>query len=97
MLNISRTSVVNIEAGRQHAPLHLLWQIAEILGIDVLMLIPNQNELLLASAPMELNKTMLKHIEMEAKDNPELQASLKTVVEKLLSSIEVSPKVHTRS
>ena len=30
-LGISRASMVNIEAGRQRAPLHLLWQIAEVL------------------------------------------------------------------
>ena len=39
-LGISRASIVNIEAGRQHAPLHLLWQIAEILGTDLTFLIP---------------------------------------------------------
>jgi transcriptional regulator with XRE-family HTH domain len=33
-LGISRASVVNIEAGRQRAPLHLLWQLSEALGTD---------------------------------------------------------------
>ena len=45
-LGISRASVVNIEAGRQRAPLHLLWQIAQLLGTDLTSLIPRNEELL---------------------------------------------------
>lgn len=44
-LDVSRVSVVNIEAGKQHAPLHLLWRIAEELGTELALLIPRQDEL----------------------------------------------------
>ncbi len=37
-LGISRASIVNIEAGRQRTPLHLLWQIAELLGTELTLL-----------------------------------------------------------
>ena len=43
-LGISRASVVNIEAGRQRAPLHVVWQIAELLGTDLTVLIPSREE-----------------------------------------------------
>lgn len=39
-LSLSRASVVNIEKGRQHPPIHLLWSIAKILDIDVEELLP---------------------------------------------------------
>ena len=44
-LGISRTSIVNIEAGRQRAPLHLLWKIADALDTEVVLLVPRKQEL----------------------------------------------------
>ena len=41
-INLSRTSIVNIEHGRQHASVHLLWQIAESLQIHIHDLIPDK-------------------------------------------------------
>lgn len=34
-LNLSRASIVNIEKGRQHPPLHLLFMISQILNIEL--------------------------------------------------------------
>lgn len=45
LISLSRTSVVNIEQGRQHPPLHLLLQIADCLSVTLHELIPNQSEL----------------------------------------------------
>lgn len=39
-LNLSRASIVNIEKGRQHPPIHLLWDIAKVLNIQVSELFP---------------------------------------------------------
>ena len=39
-LNLSRASIVNIEKGRQHPPIHTLWDISKILGVDVIELLP---------------------------------------------------------
>src|SRR5688572_2915683 len=39
-LNLSRSSIVNIEKGRQHPQIHLLWDIAKILNIEVSEIFP---------------------------------------------------------
>lgn len=39
-VGINRVSIVNIEKGRQRAPVDLLWRIAEVLGIELAQLIP---------------------------------------------------------
>jgi transcriptional regulator with XRE-family HTH domain len=39
-LGLSRVSVVNIEKGRQHPPVHLLWDIARVLNTTISELIP---------------------------------------------------------
>ena len=41
---ISRTSMVNIEAGRQRTPSHVLWQIAEKLETKLSLLSPSPEE-----------------------------------------------------
>ena len=43
-LGVSRTSIVNIEGGKQRPPIHLLWRIAEALGTDIPLLIPSHSE-----------------------------------------------------
>ena len=40
---LSRTSITNIEKGRQHLPLHTLYAIANALGINIVELLPDQN------------------------------------------------------
>lgn len=39
-LKLSRASIVNIEKGRQHPPIHLIWDIAKVLNIQVSDLFP---------------------------------------------------------
>jgi len=41
LLGLSRVSIVNIEKGRQGPPLHLLWDVARVLNLDVLSLLPD--------------------------------------------------------
>jgi len=62
-LGISRTSMVNIEAGRQRAPLHVLWQIAELLETKLTLLIPTPEELLAPQNQSVLDREMIKQIE----------------------------------
>ncbi len=50
-VRVSRVSIVNIEKGRQHPPLHLLWDIAETLSTNSNELIPNQAEVVKDEAP----------------------------------------------
>jgi transcriptional regulator with XRE-family HTH domain len=87
-LGMSRASIVNIEAGRQHAPLHLLWQIAEILQTDLTLLIPPRHEVLATSAPIQLDKKTVRQIEVAANGNPEARKSLADLVGKLKTTIE---------
>jgi DNA-binding XRE family transcriptional regulator len=69
-LGISRTSMVNIEAGRQRPPLHLLWQIAELLETKLTLLIPSPEELLGPQSQTVLDKEMMKQIEDVANGDP---------------------------
>ena len=69
-LGISRTSMVNIEAGRQRAPLHVLWQIAELLETKLILLIPGPEELLAPQNQAVLDKEMMKQIEEVANGDP---------------------------
>ena len=39
-IGLLRTSIVNIEAGRQRLPIHKLYEIAEALGVSVSCLLP---------------------------------------------------------
>ena len=87
-LGISRASIVNIEAGRQHAPLDLLWNIAQILELELTMLIPQHAELLAIDNVVELNDRMRKQIEVEASGSATLKKSLTTIVGRLLTTIE---------
>ena len=43
--NISRASVSNIELGRQQPPLHVLYKIAEVLQVDIHLLLPTMYEI----------------------------------------------------
>jgi transcriptional regulator with XRE-family HTH domain len=87
-LGISRASVVNIEAGRQRAPLHLLWQIAELLGTDLTQLIPRSEELLAPANQVRLDKEMMKQIEEAANGDPGTMKVLTGLVGKLKATIE---------
>lgn len=42
-INMSRASIVNIEKGRQHPPIHLLWEFSNILNVSLTELIPKFN------------------------------------------------------
>jgi DNA-binding XRE family transcriptional regulator len=95
-LGISRASMVNIEAGRQHAPLHLLWQIAELLGSDLTLLIPSRDELLATSNTVELEKAMMKQIEDFAKGDSARIKLLTGFASKLNATIE-SPRSDRKS
>jgi len=84
--------MVNIEAGRQHAPLDLLWRIAEALDVELILLIPKKAELSAPDVIVELDEAIRKQIKLEAKGNPAFQKSLTNVVSRLLTSIESESK-----
>lgn len=88
-LGISRASVVNIEAGRQHAPLHLLWQIAGILGTELSLLIPQRDELLETQSPIKLDEQMIHQIETVANGDAETRRQLTSFVSKVKARMEI--------
>jgi transcriptional regulator with XRE-family HTH domain len=89
-LGISRASVVNIEGGRQRAPLHLLWQIAELVGTDLTLLIPTREELVAPESQVELDRGMMKQIREVANGDPGAIKLLTGFVSKLKSTTEKS-------
>ena len=83
-LGVSRASIVNIEAGRQHAPLGLLWEIAHALDTELALLIPQRAELEDAAADAVLNDSMLKQIKMKAGGDESMERDLTSFVAQLL-------------
>lgn len=89
-LGISRASVVNIEAGRQRAPLHLLWQLSEALGTELCLLIPRREEMLPSAQQIALDPDMLKQIREIAHGDAQTIEVLTRFVGKLKSMIEIN-------
>jgi len=87
-LGISRASIVNIEAGRQRAPIHLLWKIAELLGTELTLLIPRSEELLAPANPARFDREMIKQIEEAANGDPGAIKFLAAFVSKVTATIE---------
>ena len=75
-LGLSRVSVVNIEAGRQRAPMHVLWVIAEILGTELVLLVPRHDEYDKECMPMKLDQSTVAQIEEAANGDPMTRRSL---------------------
>lgn len=50
-IGVSRTSVTNLENGRQHPPLHQLVRIAEALDCELVDLLPSRADLALSTGP----------------------------------------------
>lgn len=89
-LGVSRASVVNIEAGRQHAPLYLMWRIAEMLGTELAALIPNHDEFLESIEPMKLDAGAVKQIEAAAEGDPGTRRLLTRFISSKKSHVEAN-------
>ena len=96
-LGISRTSMVNIEAGRQRAPLHLLWQIAELLETKVALLIPSPEELLAPQTQTVLDRQIMKQIEDVASGDLAAIKVLTGFVTKTLQEKIASPNAQRKA
>jgi len=71
-IGVSRTSIVNIEGGNQHAPLHVLWDIAESLDRNLESLIPGKRE---------IQPDMYEQVEEDYADDEEVARDLKKFIE----------------
>ena len=63
LLRISRASLVNIEHGRQRAPLHILYEVARLLDISLSELLPDINEILQTAVPKQIEDKIKKKSE----------------------------------
>ncbi len=82
-LRMSRTSIVNVEAGRQRLPLHVLWYIAEEVGTEAALLIPQQSEYHRETQPISLNAETIEVIEKAASGDPVTRRDLTNFIERV--------------
>ncbi len=55
-IGVTRTSVTNVEIGRQKPPLHLLFKICAVLDVEVRDIVPESREVVLSEAvPVEVD------------------------------------------
>jgi transcriptional regulator with XRE-family HTH domain len=79
-LKMNRTSIVNIEHGRQHPPLHTIWDIAEKLGVEASALIPKRHELTESATPVNLDQTTIDKINEQAAGDPNARRKLQDFI-----------------
>jgi transcriptional regulator with XRE-family HTH domain len=78
-IGLSRTSIANIESGRQRIPLHHLYRMADALGVKAHTLLPNLDGLPSPNIARSINSTM----PINARDEAE--------VAKVLSAVDAAP------
>lgn len=61
-VDMTRASIVNVEAGRQRPPLHVLWLIAETLEVTLVDLLPTREEFAVAGEPVTLDEATVNQI-----------------------------------
>jgi transcriptional regulator with XRE-family HTH domain len=86
-LSVSRASVVNIEAGRQHAPLSLLWKVAQQLDIELASLIPSRSELMAPPANVELAEDMREQLKVITKGDQVLEGALSSFIAQAVTQL----------
>ncbi len=58
-VGVARTSITNLEKGKQHFPLHHLLSVAEALHVDLLSFIPSSSELESTVIPLLVRRNVL--------------------------------------
>jgi transcriptional regulator with XRE-family HTH domain len=76
-----RTSVVNLESGKQKMPLHVLWSIAEHVGMTLHDLIPTKAEIAAAASVPTLDAKLIAKIEEVAEGDPTVSLRLRRFLE----------------
>lgn len=71
LLGISRASLVNIEKGRQRAPLHVIYEIARLLKLSITDLLPTYD-----FQDKDIDESIQKEIEKKSAGKEELQQKL---------------------
>jgi len=63
IINFERTSITNIELGKQKTPIHVIYQLCSILGVEIADLLPPVDEALNASSKLCKDKKVDKQID----------------------------------
>ena len=89
-LGKTRTSIVNIEAGRQRPPVHVLWSIATHLKTEIALLLPSTSDFDRHMEPIELDPQTIHAIENAANGNAITRQSLVAFIGQAKSRTEDS-------
>lgn len=84
LLSISRASLVNIEKGRQRPPLHMLYAIAKLSKVELISLLPNEQDF----EDKELDKSILKAIKDQSNGKTEIEEALLLFVKQTTNQIK---------
>jgi transcriptional regulator with XRE-family HTH domain len=96
-LGVSRASIVNIEAGRQHAPLSLLWMVAQNLDVELASLIPSRGELSVPPANIELADDIREQLRKVTNGDQALEGILSGFIAQAVAQLSTSTKQNQRS
>jgi transcriptional regulator with XRE-family HTH domain len=91
-LAVSRASIVNIEAGRQHAPLSLLWMVAQNLDVELTSLIPSKADLLAPSVDVELADEMRQQLKTFTNGDQALEGVLSGFIAQAVAQLSSAAK-----
>lgn len=82
-VGLSRTSITNIERGRQHIPLHFLYLLASAVGVPPEQLLPGKD-----FAHAETNSTVLPPKIIQELDKHDVDETTRLWFERMVSRIE---------
>jgi len=74
---------VNIESGKQHAPLHVYWRAAEELGVEPASLIPTSSEMSANEQPVILDSDTVSEINEATMSDPKAREDLTNFIAKV--------------
>ncbi|MBI2312978.1 MAG: helix-turn-helix transcriptional regulator [Betaproteobacteria bacterium] len=85
-VGLSRTSITNIESGRQHIPLHFLYTLASAVGTSPEKLLPGKQFALLGRQIIALDSRIARELDKQELNKPDRlwieRIVLKTALEK---------------
>ncbi len=85
LVGLSRSSIANLESGRQRVPIHIIWNLADALGVSVVDLMPEPERR--ASVPKPALNRVLKQEPRLAEVSPAGKRRVKEFVETKLSEM----------
>ena len=89
LVGLSRSSIANLESGRQRVPIHVVWRLADALGVPVAQLLPEPT-----NAPSVSRPTMSRVLKQEPRlaDVPAgSKRRVKEFIETKLAEIALDP------